>query len=134
MNKAKKNINFRIIGLYLTILIISISIVGKIVRIQHFDTEINTSSQPRYFTVKAPRGNIIADDGSLLAISMPLYDVRLDMSVMGNNIFNQEVSALSFLLSELFKDRTEAQYEDFLRISKKKKANKYILMLSCLYP
>ena len=82
MTKIKANINLRIIGLYLVTLLISAGIVSKIIRIQHFNTVINTSSQPRYFTVPAPRGNIIADDGSLLAISMPLYNVRLDMSVM----------------------------------------------------
>jgi cell division protein FtsI (penicillin-binding protein 3) len=128
MSKVKKNINFRIIGLYLIILLLSVSIVGKIVKIQHFNTEINTSSQPRYFTVPAPRGNIIADDGSLLAISMPLYNVRLDMSVMQNSVFTKGVTELSVLLSQLFEDKTAEEYEAFLRTSKYKKANKYILL------
>ena len=92
MTKIKTNINFRIIGLYLVTLLVAVGIVSKIIRIQHFNTVINTSSQPRYFTVPAPRGNIIADDGSLLAISMPLYDVRLDMSVMEKRVFNKNVS------------------------------------------
>jgi cell division protein FtsI (penicillin-binding protein 3) len=128
MSKVKKNINFRIIGLYLIILLLSVSIVGKIVKIQHFNTEINTSSQPRYFIVPAPRGNIIADDGSLLAISMPLYNVRLDMSVMQNSVFTKGVTELSVLLSQLFEDKTAEEYEAFLRTSKYKKANKYILL------
>ena len=128
MSKVKKKINFRIIGLYLIILLLSVSIVGKIVTIQHFNTEINTSSQPRYFTVPAPRGNIIADDGSLLAISMPLYNVRLDMSVMQNSVFTKGVTELSVLLSQLFEDKTAEEYEAFLRTSKYKKANKYILL------
>jgi cell division protein FtsI (penicillin-binding protein 3) len=128
MSKVKKNINFRIIGLYLIILLLSVSIVGKIVKIQHFNTEINTSSQPRYFIVPAPRGNIIADDGSLLAISMPLYNVRLDMSVMQNSVFTKGVTELSVLLSLLFEDKTAEEYEAFLRTSKYKKANKYILL------
>ena len=128
MSKVKKNINFRIIGLYLIILLLSVSIVSKIVKIQHFNTEINTSSQPRYFTVPAPRGNIIADDGSLLAISMPLYNVRLDMSVMQNSVFTKGVTELSVLLSQLFEDKTAEEYEAFLRTSKYKKANKYILL------
>jgi len=128
MSKVKKNINFRIIGLYLIILLLSVSVVGKIVKIQHFNAEINTSSQPRYFTVPAPRGNIIADDGSLLAISMPLYNVRLDMSVMQNSVFTKGVTELSVLLSQLFEDKTAEEYETFLRTSKYKKANKYILL------
>ena len=88
MTKKAKDTNLRIIGLYLFIVLIAIGVVSKIVKVQQFSEEINTFSQPRYFTIEAPRGNIIADDGSLLAISMPLYDVHLDMSVMNNDLFN----------------------------------------------
>ena len=31
----------------------------------------------------------MADDGSLLAVSMPLYDIRLDMSVIDDKLFNE---------------------------------------------
>ena len=58
MNKlSNKNINLRIIGIYLFVVLISISIIGKILRVQHFKKEINTTSQPKYFTVKA-RGTV----------------------------------------------------------------------------
>ena len=53
-NKANKN-HFRIIGLYLFVLFISLSVIAKIVKIQQFDVPINTSSQPRFFTIDAPR-------------------------------------------------------------------------------
>ena len=66
--KAATN-HFRVIGLYLFVLLISFAVIGKIVKIQQFDMLINTNSQPRFFNVEAPRGNILADDGSLLAIS-----------------------------------------------------------------
>jgi cell division protein FtsI (penicillin-binding protein 3) len=128
MTKKIKDINFRIIGLYLFVLFIATGVVVKIVKIQQFITPINTSSQPRYFSIEAPRGNIIADDGSLLAISMPLYDVRLDMSVMDSTLFNNNVAGLSILLANLFEDKTPAEYELFLISSKKEKRNKYILL------
>ena len=128
MTKKNQNTNFRVIGLYLFIVLIAAGVVVKIVKVQQFSIAINTSSQPRYFTVEAPRGNIIADDGALLAISMPLYDVRLDMSVMDRNLFNDNVAELSALLAQLFKDKTNEEYAAFLRISKKAKKNKYILL------
>ena len=128
MTKKIKDINFRIIGLYLFVVLIAAGVVVKIVKIQQFITPINTSSQPRYFIVEAPRGNIIADDGSLLAISMPLYDVRLDMSVMDRDSFSNNVVELSFLLANLFEDKTSEEYELFLSSSKKAKKNKYILL------
>jgi len=127
INKVK-NTNNRITGLYLAIVFIAIGLVAQIVKVQQFDVAINTSSQPRYFTVEAPRGNIIADDGALLAISMPLYDVRLDMSVMNKTLFNSGVTELSVLLARLFKDKTPAEYESFLRNAKEAKKNKYILL------
>lgn len=127
IKKVKKN-NNRITGLYLAIVFIAFGVVAKIVKVQQFSLAINTSSQPRYFTVEAPRGNIIADDGALLAISMPLYDVRLDMSVMNKTLFNSGVIELSVLLAQLFKDKTPAEYELFLRNSKQAKKNKYILL------
>ena len=125
MTKKNQNTNFRVIGLYLFIVLIAAGVVVKIVKVQQFSIAINTSSQPRYFTVEAPRGNIIADDGALLAISMPLYDVRLDMSVMDRNLFNDNVAELSVLLAQLFKDKTNEEYAAFLRISKKAKKNKW---------
>ncbi len=128
MINRKKKINIRVISLYIMVLFISIGIVVKIFAIQHFKKEINTNSQPRYFSVQAPRGNIIADDGSLLAISMPLYNIRLDMSVMDKNIFNQEIDTLSFLLADLFKDKTQNEYKTFLINAKNRKNNKYILL------
>ena len=128
MTKKNQNTNFRIIGLYLFIMIIAGGIVAKIITVQQFTEAINTSSQPRYFTVEAPRGNIIADDGALLAISMPLYDVRLDMSVMKKQVFNHHVTELSIQLSQLFEDKTSEEYESFLRDSKRAKKNKYILL------
>ena len=128
MIKKVKNTNNRITGIYLIIVFIALSVVAKIVKVQQFDLAINTSSQPRYFKVEAPRGNIIADDGSLLAISMPLYDVHLDMSVMKKELFNSNVVELSLLLANLFKVKTAEEYELFLRNSKDAKKNKYILL------
>jgi cell division protein FtsI (penicillin-binding protein 3) len=128
MTKKTKNINFRIIGLYLFVVLIATGVVVKIVKVQQFSTAINTSSQPRYFTVEAPRGNIIADDGSLLAISMPLYNVFLDVSVIDNVLFEKNVVEISNRLSNLFDTKNAGEYEQFLRISKKEKKNKYILL------
>ena len=51
--RKRTNINFRVIGLYITTLLVCVGIVSKIIQIQHFNKEINTSSQPRYEIVKA---------------------------------------------------------------------------------
>ena len=126
MSKRAKNINLRIIGLYLFVLLIAVAVVSKIVKVQQFDDLINTSSQPRFFTVEAPRGNILSDDGSLLAISMPLYNIFLDMSVMSDVLFERHIVEISDALADLFEDKTAEEYDQFLRLAKNSKKNKYV--------
>ncbi|MBC8296750.1 MAG: PASTA domain-containing protein [Pelagibacterales bacterium] len=126
MKEKVKNNNFRIIGLYLFMLLISFGLIAQIVKIQQFDIPINTNSQPKFVKVEAPRGNILADDGSLLAVSMPLYNIYLDMSVINKDTFERDIVALSNGLSILFGDKTASEYEHFLRISKKSKKNRYV--------
>ncbi len=122
----KENNNFRVIGLYLFVLLISLGVVLKIVKVQQFDMLISTNSQPKFFTIEAPRGNILSDDGSLLAISMPLYNIYLDMSVIDNDLFESNVAELSENLSSLFGDRTNIEYENFLRRKKQETRNRYV--------
>ena len=128
MNQVKKKINSRVIVLYIAVLLLSIAVFIKIIRVQHFNKTISTTSQPKYFNVKAPRGNIMSDDGSLLAISMPLYDVRVDFSVIENTYFNKKYIELAHSLSNLFEDRSSVEYQDFLKKSKNRPSNKYILL------
>ncbi len=127
MKRKRTNINFRVIGLYIATLLVCVGIVSKIIQIQHFNKEINTSSQPRYEIVKAPRGNILADDGSLLCISKPEYDIRLDLTVINEDLFHRDIIQLANELSELFPEKTSKWYENFLRKSKDSK-NKYVLL------
>jgi len=123
--KQGKNHN-RVILLYLFVLLISFVVIAKIVKVQQFDMLINTSSQPKLFTVEAPRGNVLADDGSLLAVSMPLYNIFLDMSVINEKIFETNVKSLAKGLAILFKDKTDSEYERFLRNSRNSKKNRYV--------
>ena len=126
MNEKVKYKNIRVIGLYLVVLFVGFFVISKIIKIQQFDDLINTTSQPRFFTVEAPRGNILADDGSLLAISMPLYNIFLDLSVINTELFESYVLEISEGLSNLFRDRTVKEYEKFLRTHKKSHKNKYV--------
>ena len=123
--KVKHN-SVRIAIVYLFLLLISCGIIAKIVKIQQFDVAINTNSQPRFFSVEAPRGNILSENGSLLAISMPLYNVYLDMAVIDDELFEANIHELSTGLAALFGDKNQSEYEYFLRSSKKSKKNRYV--------
>ena len=71
--------------------------------------------------VDAPsqRGNILADDGSLLATSLPFFDIHFDAKAEGLNdeIFNDEaVDSLGWLLSTYIDQQfTPGAYVAWLR-------------------
>ena len=122
----KNKVNYRVISLYVFMCVIAIVVVSKILVIQRLNQEISSVNLPKLFKIQASRGNIFSDDGSLLAISMPLYNVFLDLSVIDEQLFNKEVNSLSQSLSLLFKDKSTEQYEQYLRDSRSKKNNKYV--------
>ena len=55
----------------------------------------------RYVKIEAPRGNILAADGSLLATSQPFYRVNMDTRATGitDELFEEKVDSLAALIS-----------------------------------
>jgi cell division protein FtsI (penicillin-binding protein 3) len=128
--KMKSNINLRVIILYLSVCSISLVIISKILVVQRLDSDLSSVNIPKFFDIQASRGNIFSDDGSLLAISMPLYNVYLDLSVIDSELFDSQVQLLSNSLASLFKDKNTKEYEVYLRESRAKKNNKYVKLKS----
>ena len=130
MSKVKiKFSDWRIILIYFLAFIISTTVVAKIINIQQFEPPINTTSQPKFESVVAPRGNILSDNGSILAISMPLYKVHIDMTVIDEDLFNTYIDEISVGLSQIFNDKSASFYKKKL-INGKKKKNKYLKLKS----
>jgi cell division protein FtsI (penicillin-binding protein 3) len=92
-----------------------------------------SQNQPEFITVEAPRGNIFSDDGSLLAISMPLYDVHIDFQTIDNDTFRKNISALAKKLENLFNDKTALAYEIEFRNAKKNNERYYFLKKEMTY-
>lgn len=72
----------------------------------------------REFDIEAIRGNIYSNDGSLLATSVPEYELRMDMFAGGiekDEVFNSKVDSLAASLAGFFKDKTAKEYSRFLR-------------------
>lgn len=71
----------------------------------------------KWVDVRADRGNILADDGSLLATSLPFFDVHFDAKAEGltDELFNQNVDSLSWLLATYIDQQyTPGAYRDWL--------------------
>ncbi|MGA9649265.1 penicillin-binding transpeptidase domain-containing protein [Pedobacter sp.] len=88
------------------------------------------SLSTKYMAVEATRGNIYSNDGSLLATSVPEYELRMDMFAGGiaeDKVFNEKVDSLAFKLAQLFQDKTAKDYSRILRKGRQDSA-RYVLI------
>jgi cell division protein FtsI (penicillin-binding protein 3) len=129
----KKDILWRASLVYLGMLLFGFWILGKIIFLQTVEktkwTEKARNSTLKYFTIPANRGNILSYDERLLATSIPLYEVRMDLNTgfLSDNVFYKKVDSLALCLATLFKDKTREQYKQEL-ISARKKLKRYHLI------
>ena len=84
--------------------VVAFVLFGRTFRIAVTEGEIwrakGDSLYIRYLKVEAPRGNIIASDGSFLATSQQHYEIRMDLKASGltDEIFERGVDSLARLI------------------------------------
>ena len=82
----------------------------------------------RYIEVSAARGNIMAEDGSLLATSLPFFEIRFDPTVVEEDIFIRDIDSLAHYLATYVNDEyTVGGYKEML-INKRIEENRYVLI------
>ena len=116
--KHSKNIKRRAVAIYLFMILLALVIIIQPLYTQIFESHLyNTENYnvTRTVTVPASRGNIYSDDLSLLATSIPEYEIRWDAKQVNKELFLEEVEELSSKLSELFDDKPASDYSDYLR-------------------
>lgn len=95
------------------------AVIGKIVHIQFVEGEKWAAMGERisfdYKQVKATRGNIYSDNGSLLATSLPFYRVAFDATIPSDRLFNNGLDSLAYRLSRFFGDKSKSEYKRMLR-------------------
>ncbi|MFT6035915.1 MAG: cell division protein FtsI (penicillin-binding protein 3), partial [Marivirga sp.] len=84
--------------------------------------EINLS----YQEVKATRGNIYSDNGSLLATSLPFYRVAIDPTIADTDLFKEGIDSLGYLLSKSFGQ--SATYYKQKILGARQKGNQYLMI------
>ncbi len=133
MNEEKKSILTRAAIVYIITALIGLKILYQLYHIQfaegaHWREQAEKITY-RFQEIEAMRGNIFADDGTLLMTSVPLFDVYMD--VAGPNIsdrhFSQNVSSLAGKLSSLLKDYPPSHYERRLRRARRN-GERYLLI------
>ena len=117
---------------FLGVVIFAICVAVKISHIQLVEGEkwkrMANDIMFDYKIVRATRGNIYSDNGSLLATSLPFYRVAIDPTHASKELFDKSIDSLAERLSQYFRDRSKADYRNM--ISDARKANKRYLVLN----
>ncbi len=120
VKEIRKDILVRVYLVYLVVLLFGLSIIARVVYIQQFEKtellEMAKKQEIRVFEMDAIRGNILADDGTLLAVSVPIFEVRMDVMTdsITDKVFSRNVDSLAICLSALYKDHSPSEYKDIL--------------------
>ncbi|RDK84221.1 penicillin-binding protein [Marinirhabdus gelatinilytica] len=113
-------------GMFLFALLIAI----KLADIQFVEgdkyRELAEKNTTKNFTIPANRGNVYADDGSLLASSVPKYDIRFDAVTVSSEDFKEHLVPLSKEMGNMF-NRPASYYQNVLRKARANK-NRYLLL------
>ena len=70
----------------------------------------------QYREVAATRGNIYAADGSLLATSLPFYQVAIDPTVVDEDDFTSGIDSLVNKLSTFYQDKSPSEYKRWCHV------------------
>jgi len=106
----------RLAFIYVMMFIMALAVVVKTIAIQNIKTAKweKIADNLSNFTVKLKptRGNICADDGNVLATSVPGYFVRIDMGAAGvRKIYAEKGDSLALMLSSLFRNYSTKEYK-----------------------
>ena len=96
---------------YFSFLLLGALAVFGIIREQFLTKDrITTDDIYKEQVIEPTRGSILACDGSPLAVSIPVFELRWDSFVVADSSFAAGIDSLSRCLSGLFGDKTPRQY------------------------
>lgn len=141
MNDKRKSILMRAYLIYFLVWIFAIIIIVKIFTLQFIQDEqwkkqASTESIQKEI-IEPARGNIYAENGELLATSIPMFQVNLDLdsSAIHDTTFKKNVDSLGICLS-LFFDKTpnnKYKYIQELKEARRKYNRNFLLVKKATY-
>lgn len=100
---------------YIAVLGVGVAIIAQAVVVQTKKSEellrLAEQVETRFDTLQASRGDILADDGSLLATDVPIFEVGIDPQVIDSAVFFSNVDELSRQLAGMFPKRSAARWK-----------------------
>lgn len=135
--KEKSQI-IRVYLVYVGVLLFAVAIFSRVLYLQLWsDEELKEDVEQSTIKLKeivAPRGNIFADNDqkTALALSVPRYDIHMDMVTIDSALFEENVVALSDSLSDLF-GGFPMEWEQGLRTARQDKNMYYSIKKNCTH-
>lgn len=114
MIDPKNDVLWRVYLLYAVMLVFSVAVIIKVLVIQIRDgEELLERANKRELKIrdeKAHRGNVFSNNGSILATSVPRYNIYFDPLSVKQELFDSEIANLSDSLSRMLKVKSKSQY------------------------
>ena len=117
--------------MYFAALLVGIVIIVKAILVQTKEGDelrkLAEQVETRFDTLQASRGDILADNGSLLATDVPIFEVGIDPQVIDDSLFNADIDQLSQQLARMFPKRNAERWKKGL-IDARNAGRRYFLV------
>jgi cell division protein FtsI (penicillin-binding protein 3) len=131
-----KYISYRIYLVAFAIFLIAIAIAVKLTNIQWVEGDyyrkLAKERTVKNFVIPSNKGNIYSSDGSLLATSIPNYEIRFDALAPKAEVFEKNVQALSDSLATVL-DKPSSFYQNELRRARANNNRYYLISRDLSY-
>jgi cell division protein FtsI (penicillin-binding protein 3) len=140
MKEVRKDIIVRSYLVYLGVLLFGLAIIGRVIYIQSFEGQelmkMAEKQEMQWFDVPAIRGNICTEDGTLLATSIPIFDIRMDVMTdsITEEIFSRNVDSLAACLAGLFNEKSAYEYKEMLWEARRNSERYLLIHRDVTYP
>lgn len=134
-NNIKQDIIQRADHIFYLVIVLAVSVMIRLVYLQYFHQDVKgkfwrervAATLIQRDTIRAMRGNIFANDGRLLATSLPTYVVGIDPTLAKPAYFADKVDSLAQTLAGIYRDRSARDYAGVIRDARKHK-RRYVLL------
>lgn len=131
-----KYISYRIYLVAFAIFLVAIAIAVKLTNIQWVEGDyyrkLAKERTVKNFVIPANKGNIYSADGSLLATSIPNYEIRFDALAPKSEAFEKNVESLSDSLASVL-GKTSSYYQNELRRARANNNRYYLISRDLSY-
>ena len=139
MSNLSQDIKWRVLVIMLLLMVTGVVIWFKAFQVYSVQGEaLLQKMEDAYYSyrpVEASRGNIYADDNSLLATSLPYYEAYWDLSVVDRDTFYVYLDRLSAQMStHINRDMTQGALREKYRLAQSKKDRYLLVAKDISYP